>query len=339
MMGFGILILLLFGQEPHDLDCRGRFEVLARVEPTRILVGEDVTLTLRIVALGPWKRGPQRPPLVEDGSLLSSFRVRDLPNEATARFPEGLTGPTGTAWEFSWKLTPIQASVQPFVEPIGNTKGKDPQNRSQSEVSKASYPSAIPEIGLILTRDDVPWPRLAREMLWVGPFPLTYRHIDTVKRTSEGAAFLGWTLLGIGAWVFLTIACMFVYESILFNRSQIAILKHLTLGEPIEALGLRRILHGFLKSKGFVLTAEPDALSIGQAALRAGYPPALATSLANLWSSLDQAAFGLGEPNLGAPMSPPQSPPQEKELAKQVLGLAGSKYWRFWKRRLLVNID
>jgi hypothetical protein len=335
MMGFGILILLLFGQAPHDLDCRGRFEVLARVEPTRILVGEDVTLTLRIVALGPWKRGPERPPLVEDASLLSSFQVRDLPNEPTERFPEGITGPTGTAWEFSWKLTPIQASGQPFVEPIGSTKGKDPQNLSQIEVSKASYPKAIPEIGLILTRDDVPWPRLAREMVWVGPFPLTYRHIDTAKQTSQGGAFLAWAFLGGSAWVFLTIVWMIVYESILFNRSQFAIAKLLTLGEPIGALGLRRILHGFLKSKGLILTAEPDALSIGQAALRAGYPPALATALTKLWSSLDRAAFGLGEPELGDTTSPSQ----EKELAKEVLGLAGSKYWRFWKRRILIDLD
>lgn len=323
MMGLGILTLFLFGQAPHDLDCRGRFEVLARIEPARILVGEDVILTLRIVALGPWKRGPERPPLTEDASLLSHFRVRDVPDEAPSRFPEGITGPTGTAWEYSWKLTPLREAHGP--------KTKDPKPGAAT----ALYPAAITEIGLILTRDDVPWPRLAREMIWVGPFPLTYRQMETVSGSSGGSG-IGWAMMGMGVWVVLTLMGMLVYENLLFKRAFQRLSELLTSNEPIDPRKARKILHAFFRERGLVLPAEPDAALIGQATLRAGYSGALATLSADLWGSLDRAAFGPAQPFPTTSRRLPST--QDKELANRVMTLAASRDWRFWKRRLTIEI-
>ena len=321
-MGFGVLTLMIFGQSPHDLDCRGSFEALARVEPTRIFPGEEITLTLRFVALKPWKRGPQRPPLAEDASLLSDFRVRDLPDEAPSRFPEGITGPTGTAWEFSWKLTPMPAK--------GRLKPNDPQSGTSAEI----YPSSVPEIGLILTREDVPWPRLAREMIWVGPFGLTYRSIESEMAPPAPDGGKGWVFLGFCVWVFLAIVWMLIYETMLFRRGSENLQKRLASDELIGALELRGFLLGFLKSKGLVLPAEPDAPCISQAALRADYPKALATHLAEIWYSLDQAAFG---PTKRIGLDSPATT-RNADLAKKVFGLTQSGDWRFWKRRMCVDI-
>ena len=320
MIAFGILTFLMVGQAPHDLDCRGRFEVIARIEPTRILIDEEVTLTLRIVALGPWKRGPERPPLAEDPSLLSHFRIRDLPDDSPSRFPDGISGPTGTAWEFSWKLTPLPETHRPT--------NKDPKARD----SNALYPAAIPEIGLILTRDDVPWPRLAREMNWVGPFPLTYRQMEPDTGGQAGPG-IGWAVKGISIWIGLTLIWMLLYEALLFKHSCKTLAGFLTSKEPIDPMKARRTLQVFFRERGMVLPAEPGASSVLNAALRAGYPLALATRSADLWSSLDQAAFGPGKSPNGTPRN------IGKELATRLLELAGSPDWRIWKRRLTIRTD
>ncbi len=303
-----VIPLLILGQKPHDLDCRGRFDLQSRVEPMRIFPGEAVYWTLRIAAKGPWKRGPERPSLEEDPSLISAFAIQAITHETPSRFPEGVTGPSGTVWEFSWKLRPL------------------PQ-----EGQKLTYPMAIPEVGFVFTRDDVPWPSLAREIIWVGPFPLSYREgprpqapEDAVRRN---LAMASWAMSFL-----IPLVVMLGYEFFWARKRWQKLSKRLETTGGGEALSLRHEFKRLLREAGLVLPEEPGEETIGTELLRAGYGPRLAKEAMDLWKELNHSAFNRMNTDFeGA------SCQAFDGIKHRVLGLATALHWRFWKRRLDVG--
>ncbi len=308
MIWQGLLSLFLFGQMPHDLDCRGRFELQSRVEPIRIFPGEDLFWTLRIAAQGPWKRGPNRPALSEDPGLNEAFAIQSISQDTPSRFPEGLTGPSGTVWEFTWKLTPLPQRGQPSL-----------------------YPAAIPEVGFVLTRDDVPWQSLARETIWTGPMPLTYRE---AKFPLGPEKKIGLDLvLAMGTIIFLfIIIVMLGYEWFWARNRWQKRSRRMRALDGDKVLSLRQEFKCLLREAGLVLPEEPGENTIQSGVIRAGYPVRLSREAMALWNDLNQAAF---QRNL--PLFEIGSCPTHEDLKRRVLDLATAFQWRFWNRRIVVD--
>ena len=306
MIGPCFIPLFILGQLPFDLDCRGRFELQSRVEPMRIFPGEDLFWTLRISAKGPWKRGPDRPALGEDPALISAFAIKAMDHETPSRFPEGVTGPPGKVWEYTWKLTPLALGGQ-----------------------KNSYPPAIPEVGFVLTRDDVPWQSLAREIIWIGPLPLSYREGQLPYAPEEGVGFV---LVAWGIISLFIILVMFSYEFFWARKRLQKLSIHLETSSEGEALAIRREFKRLLREAGLVLPEEPEAQAIHTGILLAGYGPRLSTEARELWNDLNHAAFN--RDNHGYEKD---SSPIKDDIKNRFLALARAFHWRFWKRRLVLD--
>ncbi len=305
-------LLLLFAcmgltAEAHALDpletgAKGSFEILPRLDPARPIPGEDLFLRITIRAIKPYESGPHPPGLVElaadaDSGFAGKFRVKALERENPDRIPESAVGSPGTVWTFDYQLTPIRQL-------------------------DGSYPGEVPEFGLVTTRTDVPWPRLARQFAWLGPFPLRYGEtaegpVGPLNRPHRIPWWLGFALVGA---LMLAIA---VWEGALWRRSvrhEVKCLKEAN-GAPKV---VRDLFYRWLVSRSVVLPAEPIPAQIGRQVASAGYSRAVAEAAEEIWSDLNRARFG----RQGI------DPADLNSLALRVGQLIGNWSWVPWKRRL-----
>src|SRR5262249_9640982 len=69
-------------------------------------VGQSLTLTVRVAAIGPWSQPPERPPLDE----LPKFKERFKIDRTANRKPDRVLSDQ-RAWEFDYRLRPLSDSV------------------------------------------------------------------------------------------------------------------------------------------------------------------------------------------------------------------------------------
>jgi len=81
----------------------GKFKVATTVQPTQVQVGVPLTLSVRITALGPWQRPPQRYDLRQEPEWARDFLMDNGPDRF---FPDRQT------WEFDYILRPRSEAVQ-----------------------------------------------------------------------------------------------------------------------------------------------------------------------------------------------------------------------------------
>jgi hypothetical protein len=84
-----------------------KFEVSMRVSRTELHVGQSLTLTVRVAAIGPWSQPPERPPLGE----LPKFKERFKIDRTANRKPDRVLADQ-RAWEFDYRLRPLSDSVE-----------------------------------------------------------------------------------------------------------------------------------------------------------------------------------------------------------------------------------
>jgi hypothetical protein len=84
-----------------------KFEVSMRASRTELHVGQSLTLTVRVAAIGPWQQAPERPPLEEMPKFKERFKVDRTAN----RKPDRVLSDQ-RAWEFDYRLRPLSDSVE-----------------------------------------------------------------------------------------------------------------------------------------------------------------------------------------------------------------------------------
>ncbi|MBY0528030.1 MAG: hypothetical protein K2R98_31825 [Gemmataceae bacterium] len=108
----------LVGQ-PEDFNgaVGGSFQVSMRARPTELEVGEPLTLTIRINAVGTWKTPPRRPRIANLKAFKERFQIERIDKK---KFDQPNRTPDRQTWEFDYQLRPLSESVKsvpsvPFV--------------------------------------------------------------------------------------------------------------------------------------------------------------------------------------------------------------------------------
>lgn len=84
------------------------FQVDMHVAPAEVQVGDPVTLTVRVRAVGAWRRPPKRPRLRNLKSFKTRFQMDRLEKNQESR-PD--RRPDRQTWEFDYRLRPLSESV------------------------------------------------------------------------------------------------------------------------------------------------------------------------------------------------------------------------------------
>lgn len=84
-----------------------KFEVSMRASRTELHVGQSLTLTVRVAAIGPWYQPPERPPLDDMPKFKERFKI----DRSANRKPDRVLSDQ-KAWEFDYRLRPLSDSVQ-----------------------------------------------------------------------------------------------------------------------------------------------------------------------------------------------------------------------------------
>jgi hypothetical protein len=97
-------------------DAVGTFDVSMTAQPTELFVGQTLTLTIRITAIGPVQQPPRRPDLRELIAFQQHFYIENLPGSAD----ESAGAEPKPGWEFAYRLKPRDETVDavpslPFV--------------------------------------------------------------------------------------------------------------------------------------------------------------------------------------------------------------------------------
>jgi hypothetical protein len=286
-------------QEPLETRALGRFEVTARLEPARPIPGEDLFLWVSVQAIAPFQQGPKSLALEDLASQIGSgfagkFRIQSLKEDLPPAEPESGRGPSGTTWVFGFRLIPL----------------KD---------ERGEYPGEIPEFGLVTTRDDIPWPRLARQIVWIGPLPLRYAQPGVTGSPSGDPNKSPWYWLLLGPVIPLMGGIL--YESWKWHRDVAGARAQLLAPDGTSPQSLRKAMLEWLEARGVQLSAEPLPERIEVAVRQAGYPANRASHSRQLWEKFNASAFGT-------------NPVPSQDLAHACCAWLSSWAWVPWRRRL-----
>jgi hypothetical protein len=98
----------LVGQPAHFSGAVGQsFQVQQRVQPARVRVEQPLTLTVRVVSAGLWKRAPERPKLEDQRAFTERFYIEKSPSPRADR-----VSARDRSWEFDYRLRPKSVEVQ-----------------------------------------------------------------------------------------------------------------------------------------------------------------------------------------------------------------------------------
>jgi len=289
-------------QEPLETRALGRFEVTARLEPARPIPGEDLFLWVSLQAIAPYQQGPKSLALEDLASQNGSgfagkFRIHPLKEDLPPAEPELGRGPPGTTWVFGFRLIPL----------------KD---------ERGEYPGEIPEFGLVTTRDDIPWTRLARQIVWIGPLPLRYAQPSDNGLSSGDPAKSPWYWLLLGPVIPLVGGTL--YEIWKWRHDVAGARAQLFAPNGTSPHSLRKAMLAWLAARGVHLNAEPLPERIEAAVRRAGYPANLASQSRQLWERFNASAFGTNHV-------------PSRDLAQACSTWLSSWAWVPWKRRMNVG--
>jgi hypothetical protein len=150
-------------------EASGQFRVSARAEPAVVRVEEPVTLRVRVTAVGPVYRPPQRIDLASSAAFAAAFDVEEVEVRQPSLEPE---------WELVYRLRPRRTSV-----------------------------NAVPSVPLAFYDPDVPFPERGFQVAYAEPIPLQVlppRVFRAEKPPLPEAAYvvrgLAEVLAGRGAW-------------------------------------------------------------------------------------------------------------------------------------------
>ena len=275
-----------------------KFQVSMSVDPAEVQVGNPLKLTLRVHAVGPWKRPPKRPRLGE----LECFKMRFQVERPDKKLENQADRTSKQTWEFDYRLRALSESVNevpPFAFVYYRPSG--------SPSIPGSYQSPwTKEVPLLVKprveteKETQPPIRAPSQVFQIAEGPAVLRRDRVASLPSLpvlGLLLLLPPLAGL-AW-FIVWRRLFPNSAWRARKRQSGAARQAL--HALQALApahadqrayrVARIAAGYLHQRLGLPTVEPTPAEVGQYLERVGSPPPLAGKAAEFFRACDAARF------------------------------------------------